>query len=241
MLTLREPRADRVGHRLRNLPFIARASFRSTPLLKVAGGPALALAFLALMRVQDTEDYLGPGLLVAVLTAVGAGFALDDPAANTLAPSPASLRTRRGVSAGLAAVVLGVGWSAQLLILDRLAPELHDRLGGLTLEAVAFALVSLALSALISERLDEPVGGSLAAMALPGVVGLFFALTQSPLSRYPIPSPMPGEHTHRWWWVILGCVAFLAWCTRDPGRASFSRQKRSGAHPEVDAATPLAS
>ena len=241
MLTLGEARADRVGHRLRGLPLMARASLRSTPLLKVAGGPALALAFLAMMWMQDTEDYLGPGLLVAVLTAVGAGFALDDPAANTLAPSPASLRTRRGVSTGLAAVVLGVGWSVQLLVLRALAPGLSGRLGGLTLEAVSFVLVALALSALISERLDEPVGGSLSAMALPGVIGLFFALSQSPLQRYPIPSPMPGENTNRWWWVRAACTVFSIWCTRDPGRARFSTRRLRGARPAAAGANPLAS
>jgi hypothetical protein len=220
------------------LPFVVRASRRSTPLMKVAAGPAIALAFLGVTWQLDAGDWLGPALLAALLTAVGAGFALDDPAANTLGPSPTSLRTRRCASAGLAGIVLAIGWSAQLVVLEAVAPELQPRFGGLTLEACAFVLIALAISVRSSEAHGEPVGGAFSAMALPGVVGLLFSLSQSPLDRYPIPNPMPGENTSRWWWVIASCAALLVWCTRDPGRTPVRTRTPRVGRPSAGAAIP---
>lgn len=169
---------------------------------------------------------VSPRLSIAgVAVAAASAFLLDDPAAVTLAASPTSLPVRRLQRVAVAALAVGLWWTAALSM------AVH-RAGGLplrrrTLELAVFVAVALAVSAAATTMGDRTAGG------IAGAVFTIasFATTFLP-SRVWLPFPAESDGPDailRLLVVLLCAVTVLAWASRDPAqRIPRRRPARAG-------------
>lgn len=187
------------------------------PFLAAAGLGLVIVAVPAVMSVTLGPDDLA-GLLraVAVCGALGAAFALDDPAARTLetVPTPRPVRYAARLAALLPA--LAVWWAAVLAVTVAGAADAIGKglpLGGLTLEASALAAVALAAAALRIRA--QPESGGLTAG--PAVLVLAVAATALPqrLELFASPGSPQWQGAHQRWAAVLAVgLAALAWTAR---------------------------
>lgn len=186
-------------------------TFRATPLIPAA--VACVLACVPPFLVGHPREVIGALIGVALLTSVGVGFALDDPAAVTLEASPTPLAVRRGMRLALLGVVLTAGAVVHLSIASVVGEGVPIPARAWLVECGAFVVVTLAVSALAQRVLPELSGGAAAAPA-----GLVLLACVGTLSRFRSwLSPFPGaEHWPRWWLVLAAAAAALAWLSRDP-------------------------
>ncbi|MGH3475130.1 MAG: hypothetical protein ACRDOT_09490 [Aeromicrobium sp.] len=188
----------------------ARVSRLGPAALTVLLGAAPLLVTLARGRAVGTTS------VVALALAAGAalGWAVDDPAAETLDALPVPTTTRRmlrmlGV-ATVAAVVAGLGLVA-LIVVDELPGESF----GLLPETSAAAALALAVGLVAvrrGERTPSPIavaGGVLAVLVVAGLA-----------LRWPTIVPaLGGGAVHGRWWLIVGAALVVAVrAGRDPGR-----------------------
>lgn len=191
------------------------------------GAPVATVALAMFVAAVSLKPWDGHPLtllaarLAMTLLAIGAGFALDDPAAATLAASPTSLPRRRatrcglavaGAAAGLAVIAAGARlWSGQSA--EGVPPT------ALLLEGAALCALALAASAVSIGWRGAASGGPAAIRA----VLLFFLIDMVVGRRFPDWSlqTAPGSPTwsqSRWLWAaVLGAAAAtLAWQSKDP-------------------------
>ena len=205
---------------------LLRPTARAARLTVVAGGPVVALTVLGLLSLTE-RPVASLLVLVGLVMMAPAGYLLDDPAADILAASPATLMRRRALRVTLGAVVLLVGW---LVALDRGA-FLEDYgslpLGAVSLEVAAFGCLTLAIAAIAARRGDRSPGIT-AAVGLVMVVALLFVARQAVPPSWPLPEMQPNVHYRRWWWVAAVSLALIAWSSRDPAarRQPFRRGAR---------------
>jgi hypothetical protein len=124
----------------------------------LVGGSVTALALVMWLRVRDagTAGLIGGLRLGAVLLAAGAAFALDDPAATTLASSPTPLSARRLLRLALAVGACVAAWTAMLRIAGgpaRLAGA------GLSVEAAGMLALALAAASVAAHCVPNGLGG----------------------------------------------------------------------------------
>lgn len=193
------------------LPLLAGAASAGVGmwLIDPAGGEAPALAAL---RVS------------AFLLATGGAFALDDPAAATLAASPTPLRARRGHRL----VLLGTVWAA-LWAVALGAAEAVSATGALpvavaTIEAAGMLVLALAAAAVALPHVPEGRGGVVAGPALTlAMLGALLAQYHHPrwATLFAFSSTQPEWQTARARWVVLlvGAVIALACASVDPARS----------------------
>lgn len=199
--------------------------------------PGAALVSAVVLVVASLTDGWSAGTaltglrLGAVTLAAAAGYALDDPATDTLAASPTALRVRRAASLALAGIVVGALWAGLLMLAAALLPDgaadacLGLVRGSLTWELVTVGVIGVAIGALVARRLGGNAGG---AAAGPTVVLLFFALV-GPVGWLPA-SPLDPRWTDihaRMWMVALVVAAVIGWATRDPWQRS---ERSNGRH-----------
>lgn len=194
---------------------VAQASVVSARTITPILPAALLLAAVPTMvaALRGRSDFVGAVEAAAIFAGAALGFAVDDPAALTLEPSPTTLVERRLArlvpSVALVAVVVGAlawlasRWSAVPLPLGFIAVELCAAAGG-----------SLAIAA--AARTDGPVlsglGGALGALLLLGLV-------TSLATRYSgLPMINQREFHDRWWWLAALGAAAAVWGSLDPGR-----------------------
>lgn len=191
------------------------------------GAPAATVALAMFVAAVSLKPWDGQPLTLTVarlammLLAIGVGFALDDPAAVTLAASPTSLPRRRatrcalaaaGAAAGLALIAIGARvWSGQS------AGDVP--LTALLLEGAALCAVALAASAVSIGWRGATSGGPAAIRA----VLLFFVVDQVVGRRFPDWSLQsapgsPAWSQSRWLWaaVLAAAAATLVWHSKDP-------------------------
>lgn len=190
------------------------------------GAPAATVAMALLVTTIWLKPWEGQSLslpaarLALGLLAIGAGFALDDPAAATLAASPTSLPRRRATRCALAVAGAATGMfliaaGARLWSGDAVAAPLS----ALLLEGAALCAIALAASAVSIARQGAASGGPAAIRA----ILLVFMVDTVVLRRFPDWSlqASPGSPTwsqSRWLWAItlVLAAATLAWHSRDP-------------------------
>jgi hypothetical protein len=173
---------------------------------------ALAVGLAELNRDKPSVDLwaLRGG---ALLLAVWAGFALDDPAEPTVASAPFTLLARRALRVLLAVAALAACWA---LLLARTAGT--PPVSGVTLEAVALVAVGLASAAVASRLTGDHLGGLVAG---PVLLGLTLGATRLPPRLALLLSPGdPGwVDAHRRWAAVLAvAVGVLVAVSLDPGR-----------------------
>ena len=124
----------------------------------LAGGSVIGLAVLAWLRMRDAGTFgLVGGLRVAaVLLAAGAAFALDDPAATTLASSPTPLSTRRSMRMAMALGACFATWAVMLSIAGSPA---RTAAAGLSVEAAGMLAVALAAASVATPWMANGRGG----------------------------------------------------------------------------------
>jgi hypothetical protein len=144
--------------------------------------------------------------------AATAGFALDDPAAVTLAASPSSLRRRRAHRVAIVLVVAGTWWIGVVEYVTVRAGRfpLVDR----TLLFGVLVAIALATAAAVA-HLGERTGGGIAGVVV--TLGAFATTFLPPRTWLPLPnSPDAPGATGRLLAVAVATVAVLWIASRDP-------------------------
>jgi fluoroquinolone transport system permease protein len=212
----------------------ARYTLRAMRWQALVGGAALGAALIGLSHLLE-GGLLGSVHLAivfaALVTAIGAAFVLDDPAAATLAPVPVTLRRRSALRAALGLMLLLLSLAAfALLAWQALA---HLEMAG---QAIGLATVGIAGSVL---------AGRLAGWQHPGAAG---AATLTAVVVADTLGFLPGEalltggahvtHTAATLltWALLTSSALVAaiWATSDPAHQPTCT--RPGARPRRRAA-----
>jgi hypothetical protein len=181
----------------------------------VVGVGAVALLPSVVVALVGGSDFTGALLAASVIAGAGAGYAVDDPAARTLAPSPTTLALRRALrTVAVIAILLSAWTGAQLVAAAGGSPAPAVDAAGA--ELAASAALSLALASL--GRPDTPrASGSGAA----GGAILAMATISSLAWRWPaLPSIEDLSRPERWWWVAVAALAVVAWSWRDPAARS---------------------
>lgn len=169
---------------------------------------------LVLVLLHSDGPVATPLQLSAFLLGAGAGFALDDPAAESLAPSPTTLRRRHGVR--VAFITLATALAT--LVLGSLAhPSGVGETGALV--AMTAGLLGLNLGASgVAGRLSEWRHGGL--VSSPVVLILVIASSTLPPAWRPLPTgDIPGGWPAIWTRWTLACLLgllLLGHSCRDP-------------------------
>lgn len=190
-------------------PVLARYVARTVRWEPILLGALAGAVFLISARATE-QGWTTSGLLFAAMAiAAAVGLAMDDPAAETLAGVPTSLRLRGMRAAAVSVAVAAVLWGALLLLVRGVAPIAHW-----TLMAWALWCVGVGVAATARRHLGPTTGGLVAAPVVPAL-----ALASSTLTDQW--SLVPGTAGAGWRWsVILAfAAAVLAWSLRDPARS----------------------
>jgi len=160
--------------------------------------------------------------VTAFLLAAGAAFALDDPAAATLAGSPTRLALRRAHRLAPVGAAWGVLWGTAIAVADATAPG--TPLAVPTLEAVTMFTLALAASAVAGAHAPEGRGGVVAGPALMlAMLGVLLAQYRYPrwATLFALSPDTPEWNGARLRWAVLlaAGVAALTATSLDPSRA----------------------
>lgn len=199
---------------------------RVTPLPAVAAATLLsAVTAAAVAKPWDhgSVDF-GVARIAVVFAALGLGYALDDPTAATVAPSPTSLPRRRALRVMLAGAVTLAGTASVLVGLaawgSGFGPLEPARLA---LEAAGLSAIVLAASAW---RIHRRGGGSGATAGVAAAFGLYLG-SEFVGQIDPAWSLFAGPGGEAWSrtgaaWAALSAWAALAvlWLSRDPASRS---------------------
>lgn len=200
--------------RSRTLGLAWRPSARGLPLPTLAAAFALAAAPTLVVVAQSGRSHSGALAAGALLLGAVVGYAVEDPAEETLSASPTNLARRRLLR--LSAIALGVALTAVLLAVvaaartDVAAAELGRRL----VELLAASGMAAAAAGSTQRR---GVSGAAPGAAVTALVGML--LVASLAHRFSqLPTLMSGVHHERWWWVAIVGWAVAGWTWRDPMR-----------------------
>lgn len=188
-------------------------SARSLP-PALAGVAALVVAPTGVVLLRGGHDHRHALVAAAVVAGAAVAFAVDDPAAETLAASPTPLAARRAVR--LSAVLLGVALLAALVVSIAVAGgsvgagDLARR--GAELAAAA-GLAAAAAGTADRRRLPSAaIGGAVA-----GLLGVL--LVSAFAYRHDALPALVASPVHARWWLLAGAGwAVAAWSWRDPAR-----------------------
>ena len=197
---------------------------RSTPTLPTIIGGLIALGTI-ITRMSTDHDLAEIYALAFVASTAGLGFALDDPAAETIAASPTTLTRRRIRRVSIAGAITAATW---LTIAGVVATSDTQRFPtyDVIIEVAALAAMGLATSALVQRRTQAPGGPTAALVVLVGPAFLYGVVFRD---VRVFPSLVPGQDLReRWIWLALAGTALLALTSRDPaGRKRFRRNSRT--------------
>jgi fluoroquinolone transport system permease protein len=199
------------------LPPVART-------LRWAALPVVLLPAMGLVELERRQPGLDLWALRAgaVLLALWAGFALDDPAEATIEPAPFPPLGRRALRLLLALAALAACWALLVARTPGVPP-----VGGVTLEAAALVAVALAAAAVAAGvTADHPSGLA----AGPAVLGLGLGASRLPRRLALLAGPGdPGwVDAHRRWGVVLAVAVAALLAASVPGwrRASIRAAAR---------------
>jgi len=152
--------------------------------------------------------------VVALVLALGSGFALDDQAASTVQASPYPLARRLWLRIAATAALVVPLWTLALPLV-RVDPVLSLRLG-LTVEFLAALAVVWATAAWCRRRgLDEP-----GVATAPVLLGLLVVCALYPRAPMLVPPGPQWLAAHVRWAGVLACAtALLVWAVQADSRA----------------------
>jgi len=159
--------------------------------------------------------------VAAFLLAAGTAFALDDPAATTVAASPTALRARRAHRLVPAAAAWGVLWGLTVTATTGAAPGVS--VAPPTVEAAGMLALALAASAIAAPHVPERRGGVVAGPALTlAMLGVLLAQYLYPrwatLFAFSPAAPEWDAARMRWVFLLAAAVITLALVSLDPAR-----------------------
>lgn len=194
---------------------------------------AAALSALVLWWQRDRLEDLGGAVwmlrVVAVLLAASVAFALDDRTRATLAAVPTPLWWRAGTRLVMVGVPALLAWALAAVWVGAQVPT-RLPLGGLTLEAAALSMISLAVAGGLSRWWELPDAGTVTG---PAALGLGLLIPRLP-ERVEL-TVLPGQGwdaAHlRWATLLLLAAAVLVLTLRDPARRPVGRAWRAWASP----------
>ena len=188
---------------------------RATALGPVACGTVAAAVLVGTQASRHGQSLSIAYAVAVVVSTAGIGFALDDRAAATLAPSPTTLRARRLLRAALALSIIGVGWLllAAWVVARRGADAVP--IVDLMLELGTVATLGLAAAAVALRRNTD--GGPTAAATVLIAPALVSALRAGWLGWLPMLVPHSPHHD-RWSWLLVGAVVVFTMASRDAAR-----------------------
>lgn len=203
-----------------------RPTVQSMSWLPLLGAAAIAgVAMWLIDPAGDEVAALTALRLTAFLLAAGAAFALDDPAATTLASSPTALSVRRWhhlMPLGLAWAAL---WAVALATANALGGDGGISVAAPTLEAAGMLTLALAVAAIAMPYVPEGRGGIVAGPALTlAMLGALVAQTLHPglATLFPL-SPTASEWgaSHaRWALLLVASTVAIVIASLDPARRS---------------------
>jgi hypothetical protein len=184
------------------------------PVPTLAAVAALAAAPAVIVLARGGRD-LGSSLIAACLIGAGAaGFAVDDPAGETIAASPTSLARRRLLRLSAIALGLAVVGGVLVAIAAAWGPLEADELARRAAEVAAASGLAAAVAgvghrrAVIGAAQVGAVGGPLAVLVISSLAHRF----------HQLPELLSAHHHDRWWLVALAGWTAAAWTWRDPAR-----------------------
>lgn len=198
-----------------------RTVARTVPLAVVAVA-VLAVAPAIVVAASGRHGFAGALSAASVLAGAGVGYAADDEAAPTLAPSPTTLVVRRALRVIVMVIMLVAAWLAALLIAYRYANGAPD-VPALAAELCATAALSAAFAC--RARTDAPVATGFGA----AIAALIAMVTVSSFAYRWSALPALGRRTvhDRWWLVAAAGFIVAAWWSRDPAGRRLTRRRRS--------------
>jgi len=208
---------------------LLRPVARTMPWRAVGAAGVLGLLLAAAPRLTGDQADGWYALTVlrasALAFALGAAFALDDPARHTTAAVPTRRAVRHGLRVLLVVPVAAVWWTAALLLVP--AP-VRPPVAGITVEAATALALALAGAALAVHRGDgarpgRAVAGGLLAGA---VLGPLFAPGHWALFVPPDDERWAAAHD-RWAVLLCAAVAVAVVCATEPRRRLGRRGLRS--------------
>jgi hypothetical protein len=181
-----------------------------------------AFLSVAIVAVRHGEHAAGPMQAAAVLLSGGAGFTLDDPAAEILAASPTPLSRRRSMRLLLVVPPVACLWG---LLLTWQGTEGSEETFALVLLVAGLMALSLAVSGVAARTSWLPGRGGLAAP--PAILVLVFLSSAVPRRWRPLPlGDVPGGWSQIYVrWAAAAAVGMLVLLTssRDPAARSLLR------------------
>ncbi len=185
---------------------------RSTPTVPTIIGGLIAMGTI-IARASTGHDLAEIYALAFVASTAGLGFALDDPAAETVAASPTPLARRRLHRVAIAGTITVTTWlmiAAVVATSDTQQFPTYD----VIIEVAGLAAIGLATSAVVQRRTQAP-GGPTAALAV--LVGPAFLYGVVFRDIRVFPSLVPGQDLReRWIWLAFAGAALLMGASRDP-------------------------
>jgi hypothetical protein len=204
---------------------LLRFGGRGARLLPLAGGAFVGLGVTALPAATSAEltaaNHATLLRVVAVAIAIGAAFALDDPAARTTVVLPVTRLVRHTVRASVTVAAATVVWAAALLLTwSGATADVWGAVpvGGLTVEAATLVSVAVAGAAALRHAAEQSPG----VLAAP-VVLLFVAaaaLLPGRAALFVDPGALRWDAVHRvWLFILIVAVALFVATSRDLFRA----------------------
>ena len=200
-----------------------RPTLRAMPWLPLLGSAASAGVAMWLIDPAAGDGRALVALRVtAFLLALGAAFALDDPASTTLAGSPSPLAVRRSHRVLPASAAWALCWGAAVGGTAVAADS--TPLGLPTLEAAGMLALALAFAAVAGPHTPDGRGGVVAGPALTiAMLGILMVQYRYPrwATMFALSPAMPewdGERL-RWTALLAGAIAALIAASLDPFRA----------------------
>ena len=199
---------------------------RSTQTVPTFLGGLIAVGAIV-ARMSTGHDLAEIYALALVASTAGLGFALDDPAAETVGASPTPLARRRIHRVAIVGSITAATWlviAGVVSTSDRQRFPTYD----VIIEVAALAAIGLVTSAMVQRRTQAP-GGPTAALIV--LVGPVFLSGVAFRDVRVFPSLVPGQELRdRWIWLALACAAVLVLASRDPAgrkRVRYNSRMRS--------------
>ena len=211
MLTRRGAAPSTRGRGARRALLVPTARLARPGLVSLTVGLAALPALVTLLWRGD--DFLAPLVLAGLVSGAALGWAVDDPAAELLASTPAGTPLRTGIRVGAVALVAAVGFGG-LLAAVAIGPGLPPQVGDRWPEAAAAGATALAVGLIAARRGERAAGAAAVTAGVLGpamVAGLSFKLRQ-------LPSLLAGPHHDRWWLLALAGLVVALHAGRDPAR-----------------------
>jgi hypothetical protein len=180
------------------------------PLAAALGG----IAVLVTLTASVADGTTGAAWTLrgtALFLAAAAAFALDDPAADVLAPSPTTLAARRLVRLTVVGAVSAGTWLAVAAYLSVRGTSVS--LAALGVESLGVVAAAVAAAAVLAAR-GTPTPGLLVAPAVPVIV---LATAQIPRRWALLGDPTQwSDASTRWLVVVALAAAVVVRTSRDP-------------------------